>query len=141
MAVTPEKLAADQDLQGKGRVLVVDDEDTVRRTAKHTLERYGYSVVLADNGQQALELFRQSPLEFDLVLLDLTMPVLSGEDTLRELRNIHPKLPVVLSSGFNEVEAIRRFQGKGLAGFVQKPYTADTLARRVKAALTEHFRA
>jgi signal transduction histidine kinase/CheY-like chemotaxis protein len=134
--VTREKLAADQDLQGQARVLVVDDEETVRRTAKNTLERYGYSVVLAENGQQALELVRQSPLTFDLVLLDLTMPVLSGEDTLRELRKIRPALPVILSSGFNEVEAIRRFQGKSLAGFVQKPYTAATLAQRVKAVLT-----
>src|SRR6266571_8338278 len=83
-----------------------------------------HSVVLAENGQQALELLRQSPLAFDLVLLDFTMPVLSGEDTLREIRKIRPTLPVILSSGFNEVEAIRRFQGKGLSGFVQKPYTA-----------------
>jgi len=137
----PKNVAADQDLRGQGCVLVVDDEETVRRTAKNTLERYRYSVVLAENGQQALELLRQSPLAFDLVLLDFTMPVLSGEDTLREIRKIRPTLPVILSSGFNEVEAIRRFQGQGVSGFVQKPYTAATLARSVKAALTEHFRA
>lgn len=81
----------------------------------------GYSVVLAENGQQALELFRQSPLAIAIVVLDLTMPVLSGEDTLRELRKIRPNLPVILSSGFNEIEAIRRFQGKGLDGFIQNP--------------------
>ena len=103
-----------------------------------TLERYGYSVMLAENGQQALELVRQSPLGFDVVLLDLTMPVLSGEDTLREIRKVRPTLPVILSSGFNEVEALRRFQGKALNGFVQKPYTAVTLAQRVKAVLSEH---
>ena len=115
----------------------VDDEQIVRRAAKMTLERYGYSVVLAENGERALELLRESPLAFDVVLLDLNMPVLSGEDTLREMRKIRPNLPVILSSGFNEVEAIRRFQGKGLSGFVQKPYTAAILAHSVKAALTK----
>ena len=137
-AVSHEAVSGNQDLRGEARVLVVDDEEIVRRAARMTLERYGYSVMLAENGQQALELVRQSPLAFDVVLLDLTMPVLSGEDTLREIRKVRPTLPVILSSGFNEVEALRRFQGKALNGFVQKPYTAVTLAQRVKAVLSEH---
>jgi two-component system cell cycle sensor histidine kinase/response regulator CckA len=135
--VTRENGTVNQELLGEARVLVVDDEQIVRRAAKMTLERYGYSVVLAENGERALEILRESPLAFDVVLLDLNMPVLSGEDTLREMRKIRPNLPVILSSGFNEVEAIRRFQGKGLSGFVQKPYTAATLAHSVKAALTK----
>ena len=137
-AVSHEAVPGNLDLRGEARVLVVDDEEIVRRAARMTLERYGYSVMLAENGQQALELVRQSPLGFDVVLLDLTMPVLSGEDTLREIRKVRPTLPVILSSGFNEVEALRRFQGKALNGFVQKPYTAVTLAQRVKAVLSEH---
>jgi len=137
-AVSHEAVSGNQDLRGEARVLVVDDEEIVRRAARMTLERYGYSVMLAENGQQALDLVRQSPLGFDVVLLDLTMPVLSGEDTLREIRKVRPTLPVILSSGFNEVEALRRFQGKALNGFVQKPYTAVTLAQRVKAVLSEH---
>jgi CheY-like chemotaxis protein len=71
----------------------------------------------------------------DVVLLDMTMPVMSGEETLRELRNIRPDIKVILSSGFNEVEAIRRFTGKGLAGFVQKPYTSARLAEAVQSVL------
>jgi DNA-binding NtrC family response regulator len=67
--------------------------------------------------------------------LDLTMPVVSGEDALREIHAINPKVKVILSSGFNEVEAIRRFTGKGLAGFLQKPYTAQGLAEMVRNVL------
>ena len=65
------------------------------------------------------------------------MPVLGGEETLRELRTMRPTLPVILSSGFNEVEAVRRFAGKGLSGFIQKPYAAATLAQALKAALAQ----
>ena len=118
-------------------ILILDDEEVVRKVAKATLENHGYRVLLASNGKEAVETFSEAKTAIGLILLDLTMPVLSGEDTLRELRKIRPTLPVILSSGFNEIEAIRRFQGKGLRGFVQKPYTAATLAQRVKAALTQ----
>src|SRR5262249_41605260 len=74
--VTRQNVVTDCDLGGQARILVVDDDETVRRTAKNALQRYGYSVALADNGQQALEALRQSPQSFDVVLLDLTMPVL-----------------------------------------------------------------
>jgi CheY-like chemotaxis protein len=71
----------------------------------------------------------------ELVLLDMTMPVMSGEETFRELRKIRPDIKVILSSGYNEVEAIRHFTGKGLAGFVQKPYTSVRLAQAVRSVL------
>jgi FixJ family two-component response regulator len=70
-----------------------------------------------------------------VVLLDLTMPVMSGEETLRYLRLIDRRVPVILSSGYNEVETIKRFTGKGLAGFLQKPYTGAALAEKIKASL------
>jgi len=69
------------------------------------------------------------------VLLDLTMPMMNGEDVLGVLREIRPNLPVILSSGFSEVEAVQRFADSGIAGFLQKPYTATTLARKLKQAL------
>jgi PAS domain S-box-containing protein len=122
-------------LRGSGTVLVIDDEPFVRNTAKATLERYGYSVIAAMDGREGVELFRKHEAAIRLVLLDLTMPVMSGEEALRIIRTINPNIPVVLSSGFNEVEAIRRFTGKGLAGFIQKPYTAAALATKVKDVL------
>ncbi len=70
-----------------------------------------------------------------LVLLDLTMPGLGGEEVFRRLRAICPSVRVVLSSGFNEVEVIQRFTGEGLAGFIQKPYTSGALAAKLKTVL------
>jgi CheY-like chemotaxis protein len=128
---------AKRDLSGAGTVLIVDDEEIVRTTARHTLMRYGYKSISAPDGSAALEAYKSSPGKVALVLLDLTMPVMSGEETLRHLQTIDPKVKVLLTSGYNEVEAVQRFAGKGLAGFIQKPYTAAALAEKVKEALTE----
>jgi two-component system cell cycle sensor histidine kinase/response regulator CckA len=113
----------------------VDDEEVVRQTARHTLRRYGYEVVLARDGAEAVECYRGRPEAISLVLLDLTMPVMSGEETLNHLQTIDPRVRVLLTSGYNEVEAVQRFAGKGLAGFIQKPYTASALAEKVKALI------
>jgi CheY-like chemotaxis protein len=128
---------ADTELQGRGTVLIVDDEELVRRTAQHTLEGYGYAVVLARDGQEAIEVLNRVGDQISVVLLDLTMPVMSGEEALRAISVLRPSLAVILSSGFNEVEAVRRFTGEGLAGFIQKPYTAKALARKIKTVLGE----
>ncbi len=134
-AAQPHPQPARRTLTGAGTVLVVDDEEVVRVTAKHTLERYGYSTMLANDGLAALETYRSRPSDIGLVILDLTMPVMNGEETLRHLQTVNPNVKVLLSSGYNEVEAVQRFAGKGLAGFIQKPYTAAGLAEKVKEAL------
>jgi CheY-like chemotaxis protein len=120
---------------GNPTVLVVDDEEIVRNTAKLTLQRYGCVVLLAENGQDAVDLFQVLHDQISLVLLDLTMPVMSGEETLHRLHAIRPDVPVILSSGYNQKDVIDRFQTKGLAGFIQKPYTAAELADKMKAVL------
>jgi signal transduction histidine kinase/CheY-like chemotaxis protein len=130
-----EKAAKQSSLNGSGTVLVIDDEEIVRRTARATLERFGYKVVMAEDGRQGLDEFRRLAGRVDVVLLDMTMPVMSGEETFRELRLIRPDVQVILSSGYNEVEAIRHFAGKGLAGFIQKPYTAARLAQAIRSVL------
>jgi PAS domain S-box-containing protein len=128
--------SAPGDLAGLATILVVDDEDIVRRLAKTALEHRGYRTVVARNGQEALEIFGQNP-DIALVLLDLSMPVMGGEECWSELRAIRPDIRVILSSGYNEADAFQRFSGKGLSGFIQKPYTATRLAAIVKAALEE----
>ena len=133
-AVPSEKLV---DLRGTGTILVVDDEKSVRQAAGAMLERYGYTVMLAQDGERAVDLFRSAANQISLVLLDLTMPVMSGEETLRQLKNIRPEVRVVLSSGYNETEAVRHFSGMGLNGFLQKPYTPIELAEKVKTVLAE----
>ena len=123
-------------LSGSGTVLVVDDEEIVRQTAAHTLQRYGYRTMAAEDGSRAIEIYKREPQRISLVLLDLTMPGVSGEEALRQLQGINAEVRVLLSSGYNEMEAVQRFAGKGLAGFIQKPYTAAALAEMVKHALT-----
>jgi PAS domain S-box-containing protein len=124
---------------GRETILVVDDEEIVRLTAQNSLERYGYKVLHASDGREAIELFRGQPDRIALVLLDLTMPVMSGEETLRQLKSLKPTVKVLLSSGHTEVEAVRHFAGKGLAGFIQKPYAALNLVQRVRSVL-DNFR-
>jgi CheY-like chemotaxis protein len=111
----------------------VDDEEIVRKVARNALESYGYNVILAENGQIAIDLFRGMADRLAAVLLDMTMPVMGGEETLRHLQRIQLQVKVILTSGYNEVDAIRRFTGAGLAGFLQKPYTAGRLAEKIKA--------
>jgi PAS domain S-box-containing protein len=136
-AIQARKPAAPRDavnaLNGCGTVLFVDDEDVVRRTAKAALERYGYTVALAEDAEQAVRQFDLIKSEVLLVILDMGLPGAEGPDLVRRLHAIRPRVPIVLSSGFNEVEAARQFQGQGVAGFLQKPYTAVQLAEKVKA--------
>jgi PAS domain S-box-containing protein len=124
-----------KDLRGGGMILVVDDEQVVRNMAKQTLERYGYSVLLAEDGARGLDVFRREAGRIKCVVLDLTMPVMSGEETLSRMKAIRSEIPVILSSGFNEVQAVRRFEGKGLAGFLQKPYKAAVLAEVIRGIM------
>ena len=124
------------DLRGAGTILLVDDEETVRSTAASALESYGYKVVPAYDGESAVNIFRRHRHNVSLVVLDLTMPVLDGEAVLERLREIDPDVRVILSSGFSASEATRRFEGKYLSGFLQKPYTAQSLALAVKSALS-----
>ena len=135
-AMTPSDQIASPDSRpdyhGDGNILVVDDEEIVRGMARFTLERCGYTIELAGDGKSGVEAFAARPQEFAAVLLDLTMPVMNGEEALDRIRQIRPDVPVLLSSGFSEVEAVRRFHDRGLAGFLQKPYTATALARKIQ---------
>jgi CheY-like chemotaxis protein len=103
--------------------------------ARTALQRLGYRVIEAVDGADALERWREHRSEIDLVILDLTMPVMSGEETLRRLRAAAPSLPVILSSGFNEREATRRIEEGNLAGFLQKPYSLKRLDECLQSAL------
>jgi CheY-like chemotaxis protein len=123
------------DLSGRGMVLVIDDEPVVRKLATTSLERYGYTVVTADNGREGVECFRELHSQLKIVILDMTMPVMSGEEALQHMRLTNSDVPVVLSSGYSEAEAVGRFEGKGLAGFLQKPYTSSALAKKVQIIL------
>jgi signal transduction histidine kinase/CheY-like chemotaxis protein len=120
--------------RGRGMVLVVDDEASVRQTAHAILRAAGYETVGATNGKDALALYATMPERIDVVLLDMTMPVLNGEETLERLLVRWPDAVVVATSGYDEAEAQQRL-GESIAGFVQKPYTAAQLTVRIAEAL------
>ncbi|MFZ1641807.1 MAG: ATP-binding protein [Candidatus Contendobacter sp.] len=115
------------DWKGAGTILLVDDEESVRILGVRMLERLGFQVLTAVDGREALEIYRARRGEIVLVLLDLTMPDLDGEETFRELRWLDPKVRVVMSSGYTESEITPRFAGQQLTGFLQKPYTMTAL--------------
>ncbi|HLI83815.1 MAG TPA: PAS domain S-box protein [Bryobacteraceae bacterium] len=116
-------------------ILVVDDEEVVRQVAYAILHGRGYEVLLAASGQEALNIVRERNGRIALVLLDMAMPAMPGEEVFRRLKRIHPDIPVVVSSGYTEQEAVRRFGGLGVIGFVQKPYSPKELMEKLAAAL------
>jgi CheY-like chemotaxis protein len=125
-----------RDLRGGGTVLVVDDETMVREMACAALAKYGYKVLSAKDGREAIQVFEQDGHCISAVLLDLTMPVMSGEQALEALKQRCPTLKVILMSGYGESEAVRLFAGKGLSAFIHKPFTVTHLAEKLKTVLT-----
>jgi signal transduction histidine kinase len=122
---------------GGGTVLVVDDEPSVREIAAEMMRTLGFRVITAADGRSALEEFGQRAEEIELVLLDMTMPRMSGEEAFREIQKLRADARVILSSGYDEQEAVRRMTAAGLTGFLQKPYSLSDLRSAVHQALAE----
>ncbi len=110
-----------------GLVLVIDDEPSVRAVTKRMLEACGLSVRTARDGEEGLALFREYQEDVSLVLLDLTMPGINGEEVFAHIRAMDADVPVVLMTGFSEQEASTRFGGDGLAGWLQKPFRIEAV--------------
>lgn len=118
-----------QDHKSQKSVLVVDDEDVVRFLAIDLLESLGYEAVPAEDGEEAVEIFKSRKDDIDLVLLDMIMPKLGGVETFRELRKLDPQVPVVLLSGYTKDVAAQELLNEGARGFLQKPYKIQDLAQ------------
>ncbi len=108
--------------RGSGTILLVDDEETLRALGTRMLERLGFSVLTASDGEEALEIYRRRGREIALVLLDLTMPRMDGAETFAELRRLDPSVKVVMASGYGAKHVAEQFAGRNLDGVVQKPY-------------------
>ena len=117
-------------------MLIAEDDETVRSVAKLALEQAGFEVLVAPDGRQAVATFREHSSEIDLVLLDLAMPRMRGEEALREIRSVRSDARIVLTSGYSQREISQRFTGHGLAGFLQKPYRHAALLREVHRAIS-----
>lgn len=141
-SAAPAEAPTDAAWRGQGTVLVVDDEESVRTFTRHALEKSGFSVLLAEDGQKAVELFQARPQapgtpdEIVCALLDLTMPRMDGEETFRALRARQANLPVIVTSGYSEQEVVPRFGHETRIGFLQKPYRAAGLRAALKNLLT-----
>ena len=121
--------------RSSGIALIVDDEESVRGLARVMMEEMGFTVLTASNGREGVEVFRREAERISVVLLDMTMPHMDGEEVFREMRRIRKDVPTILSSGYNEKSATVRFAGKGLAGFIQKPYGYTELLAIVSKVL------
>jgi CheY-like chemotaxis protein/sarcosine oxidase delta subunit len=119
----------------KRALLVVDDEPMVLVLNKRVLTEAGFEVVTAQSGFECLDLFRKRPGHFDLILLDLTMPFMDGEETFGRLRSIRPDIVVLLSTGFIAQERLDRMLSAGMAGFLRKPHRPEELVANIRAIL------
>jgi len=121
--------------RGEGVVLVVDDEEAIRELAALTLEDAGFKVLQAGNGIEGVETFRLHHDEIVVVLLDMTMPQMNGEDAMKEMRRIDPEAKIILSSGFNVQDTMDFSVGQKSTDFIQKPYQSHKLIEKLAEML------
>jgi len=124
------------DWQGHGTVLIADDDESVLAISKKLLERLGFDVLTARDGQEAIDVFQLHASEIRCILLDMTMPHMDGKEAFREIQRLDPRSVVILCSGYNEQDATQYFVGKGLAGFLQKPYQLADLREKLIEVLS-----
>jgi len=120
---------------GTGQILLVDDEKIIRVTAAEMLTEMNYQVISAENGIEALHLFRTRHQEIDLVILDMIMPKMNGREVFEKIREIDQNAKVIISSGFSQIEALEELKQKGLYGFINKPYRQNELSVTIKEVM------
>jgi PAS domain S-box-containing protein len=119
-----------------GTVLIVDDENVVRTVASHILDEIGMKILSAENGKKAIDIYKKDPARVDVILLDMTMPVMNGVETFKELKKINPNVKVILTSGYSADEVKLNFDDSNdLAGFLEKPFTAQALSEKIRAVI------
>jgi len=120
---------------GSETVLFVDDEESVRNFGEELLKCFGYKVISACNGMEAIACYRQAADNIDLVILDLSMPHKSGKETLKELMEINPEVKVIISSGYDKTGPVASLLEMGAKSFVQKPYQIDKMLREIRRTI------
>ncbi len=126
-------------VMGTGTVLVVDDENLMRKTARRILEKCGYTVITAEDGMTAIDIFKSRNSEINAILLDMVMPNISGRETFLEINKINSKVPVLLASGYLKDERIEELLNLGIKSFIQKPYTLSSLSKSISEIITEKY--
>ena len=113
-------------------VLLVDDEKSILNSCKFMLERFGYTVFAAEDGEAGVAVFRENAADIDVVVLDLAMPRMNGEEAMREMREMRPEVPIVLSSGYAEPAETAAYCAEGNTQFIQKPYPPTRLIQLLR---------
>jgi PAS domain S-box-containing protein len=121
--------------ESRKTILLVDDEPVLREIGRSILHECGYEVVLAKNGKEAVDLYRNRHDTIDLVLLDMLMPEMNGKDAYLEMKKIDPGIRAILSSGFRMDERVEEVMKLGVQRFVQKPYTLEKLCATIQEVL------
>jgi CheY-like chemotaxis protein len=117
--------------RGSGHILIVDDEESVRNFVWTALEHMGYTVAACQDGAAGLEYFREHHKEIDLVILDLIMPKMSGQDAFKEMKKIDPNVKVLVSSGFSRTQTTNQLLNEGALAILNKPFQISQLAETV----------
>ncbi|MDD7752428.1 MAG: response regulator [bacterium] len=123
--------------EGTETILIVDDQETVWDFLIEALQKLGYSVLLAENGLDAVEIYENNPGQIDLVLLDMIMPHQGGHTTFYKLKELDPGVCVLLSSGFVSHNEVDDLLANGAAGFLPKPHRIATMAAEIRRILDE----
>jgi two-component system, cell cycle sensor histidine kinase and response regulator CckA len=132
----PRPPRPDPGAEGKGMILIVDDEEFIRRIGRTALKHYGYDVVTASDGMHAQQVLQEHQDRVSLILLDITMPVMDGDEALEFFYQIRSDVPVIVCSGHSESDIQDRFANKRVSGFLRKPFSANKLADLVNSVLT-----
>ncbi len=123
-------------IRGSGNIVVIDDEESIRKTASNMLELCGYSTETFSNGHDAVEYIQKGENNPALIILDLIMPGLSAENTFSSIRKINPEIPFLLTSGFSNDERINLLMSKGIENFIPKPFSTEELSKEVARILS-----
>ena len=122
-------------IRGTGTVLLVDDEEVVLEIGKELLEAIGYRVIIAKDGEEAMEIYTKKGCEIDIVVLDMVMPHMDGGGAYDRMKEINPDVKVLLSSGYSIDSQATEILKRGCDGFIQKPFNVSELSRRIKEIL------
>jgi CheY-like chemotaxis protein len=131
----PVASAHPEEWTGSGCILVVDDEEPILRLARRMLERFGFDVIIAEDGREAVEMYRQHREKISLVLMDLVMPVMSGDEAAREIRQINANVPIIISSGHYDHNIEASFDDDEFDAYIHKPYKVAALRETLRQLL------
>ena len=134
-----EEVPEEQPHKGSGNILIVDDEELIREMFIQMLDELGYATATCNNGEEALEYYRDHHKDIDLVIIDLMMPRLSGYDCIKGLKNINSNVKVIISSGYSVDGGVSRIIKEGALGFIKKPFDINELSEVVYEAINKEY--